>query len=73
MRVGDNSSAEWRAEAQEKMEAWRRKSWEAIDAAKADCARVTGESATPGAWSGYSEAFLGCMRDRGWRRSGGNI
>jgi hypothetical protein len=43
---------------------------EALESAKQACADATGESKTPGYWSGYGRAFVACMNQRGWIRVG---
>lgn len=55
--------------ARDSLEVWKRRTSEAVAAAKASCARETGEFATPGTWTGYSNAIVTCMRAHGWRRA----
>jgi hypothetical protein len=53
-------------------ETWKRKYAEALQSARDACARSTGDSGTPGFWAGYSDAFVDCMRARGWMRPSGS-
>ena len=66
--LGDAAAAAWQLEAQQKMEAWRKRNAAAVDAAKGACALETKTTGRPGLWSGYDDAFLACMKAKGWQR-----
>jgi hypothetical protein len=68
--LGDAAAAAWQLEAQEKLEAWRRRNVAAADAAKDACALETRSTGARGPWSGYDAAFLACMKTKGWQRVG---
>ena len=53
----------------DEFEAWKKVRLDAVQTAKDVCARETGDSATPGFLGRYGEAFLACMKTRGWSRS----
>ena len=55
--------------ARDSLESWKQRTSEAVAAAKASCAKETGEFATPGTWTGYSSAIVSCMRAHGWTRA----
>ena len=68
LRPGNASDPAWKKEADEKMAAWQSAIRQAADTAKAACASETGESVTPGYLTGYGDAFMACMKRRGWAR-----
>lgn len=68
--IGELASAAWALEAQGKLDAWQRRTEAAVEADKEACGRETGQAATLGALTGYGEAFLACMKGRGWIRTG---
>lgn len=55
--------------AQQNLDAWKSRVSEALDADKGNCAKETGEPASPSVLFGYSEKFETCMRTRGWQRA----
>jgi hypothetical protein len=67
---GSLSPADRHLQVQQSTEAWRKKSGEAVDSAKDACARETGGSGTRNSLTGYSDAFMACMKARGWIRVG---
>jgi hypothetical protein len=67
--AGSMSAEARHAQLLESVEAWRLKNREALEAAKGACARETGDNRTPGAWRGYSDAFMACMKAKGWIRA----
>lgn len=67
--IGELASAAWALEAQRQLDAWQQKSRAAIDADKEACGRETGQGGPLGALTGYGDAFLACMKGRGWIRT----
>jgi hypothetical protein len=58
------SEAEVRAD----LTVWQNSRSVALQEAKSDCARATGESGAPSLWTGYSDRFVACMTNHGWTR-----
>ena len=54
--------------AQDSLASWKTRVSEALAVAKSECAKESGEPATPNALFGYGKAFETCMRSRGWQR-----
>ncbi len=67
--IGELASAAWALEAQRQLDAWQQKTQAAIDSDKDACGRETGQGGALGAWTGYGDAFLACMKGRGWIRT----
>jgi hypothetical protein len=67
--IGELASAAWALEAQGKLDAWQRRTQAAVNADKEACGRETGQGGAPGARSGNGDAFLACMKARGWIRT----
>jgi hypothetical protein len=53
-------------------ETWKKNYLEALQVARDTCTRATGDSGTPSFWTGYSDAFVTCMKGRGWTRPRGS-
>lgn len=68
--AGDNPPDVRTQRYRESFEAWQQKRRDAARSANESCARQTGETGMPGLWTGYSKAFVDCMRAQGWSRVG---
>lgn len=63
LRPGGSSGPAWRYD----LTGWQQKLRQTNEAAEDACARDTGENATPNFWTGHGNAFVACMKARGWK------
>jgi hypothetical protein len=66
--IGNMTPETRQAQIQAAFEAWRQKNRNAVEASKDACASETGDSKAAGTWTGYSSAFMACMKAQGWIR-----